>query len=131
MTYEVLTVSDLYEAGRQEDGVPYISERYFAELTNENGRRWRHNFAVSGAINLGYDEYGEGPFFADNRKEAEAKVENLVARIAAHLAKGGSINFDHWYEVRPAFGSDEYIAQGIDYQDWVIERNEARAGHPY
>ena len=126
MRYEVELVSDLYEAGRRDDGHPYVSERYFAQLTNSNGRRWRHNFAVSGAINLGYDdETGEGPYYQDNRVEAQAKVGNLVARIEAHLAAGGSVNFDHWYEVRPAYGSDEYISQGIDYRDFMEEREAA------
>ena len=125
MRYEVQMVSDLYEAGRKDDGHPFIAERYFAQLEDANGRRWRHNAAANSAINLGYDENGEGPYYADNRQEAQNKIGKLVARVNAHLAAGGSINFDHWYEVDPAFGSDEYIGQGIDYRDWVAERGVA------
>ena len=123
--YDVYMDSDLYEAGRQSDGLPFIAERYFAQLQDANGRRWRHRFAMNGAEDLGCDDEGYS-HFADRRAEAQAKIGKLVARVEAHLAAGGSINFDHWYEVRPAFGSDEYIDQGIDYQDWLIERNEAR-----
>ena len=131
MRYDVEMVSDLYEAGRTDDGQPFIAERYFAQLEDANGRRWRHRVAANGAINLGHDENGEGPFYGDNRQDAQAKIGKLVARVVAHLAAGGSVDFDHWYEIDPAFGSEEYVGQGIDARDWQRERNEARVSFPW
>lgn len=123
----VVLVSDLFNVGRQEDGVPFVGERYFAELEDSTGRRWRHRVSADGAVNLGLDEDGYGPYFQDTRAEATARIGKLVARVAAHLAAGGKVDFDHWYEVDPAYGSDAYVGQGIEARRVWEERNNGEA----
>jgi len=120
--FEVGVVSDLFDAGRQDDGQPFIAERFFVELVNVNtGRRWRHNLAINGTKCEYCEETGD-PYFPDLRADATARLERLVARVQQRLAEGGRLDADQWYEVDPVYGSDEYESQGIELQRVFAER---------
>jgi hypothetical protein len=105
--YEVAAVSDLYKVGITEDGADAISERYFVQLEAADGRRWIHAASFDGS-EVKYDEEEGITYFPDNREEANEKAEKLATKVRAHLEAGGVIDFAHWREDRPRYGSDAY-----------------------
>ena len=94
--------ADLYEAGRTEDGTPYTADVYYIVVESKDGKRLAHTkrwwTADKETSPDGFD------FFGDLRKEMKAAAEAVVERIK----EVGSINFDHWEEIQPAYGSDYY-----------------------
>lgn len=120
-TYTAYVASDLFDAGRTEDGTPFIAEVYFVEMENAAGRRFRHDATFSG-VEVMVDEYEGGTYFADRREEAKAKVERLAVRINAALKDGTGVDLSFWEEVDPAYGSDEYIAQGTEAKRAYADR---------
>ena len=48
MTYSFEIVSDLYQAGRTEDGDAYTAEVYYVMAEDEDGNRWQHFAAFPG-----------------------------------------------------------------------------------
>jgi hypothetical protein len=120
-TYTAYATSDLYNAGHSCDGHPFIAECFYVMVENAAGRRFRHQVTFKGAERLVCEETGE-PHFADLREEASAKVERLAARVNAALAAGLALDSGLWYEVDPAYGSDEYQSQGIEAQRAFADR---------
>lgn len=118
MTLTFGIVSDLYEAGIQEDGVPFIAETYYILAEDEYGNRWSHNTRFNGC---GVSTDLEGlPHFTDIRTNAKARAQMLLDRINA---AGGQIDLEHWSEARPAYGSKAYQEYGA-YDDWMEEQME-------
>jgi hypothetical protein len=105
--YEVGVTSDLYKVGITEEGSDAISERFFVMLEAPDGRRWNHLRYFNGSTPM-YDEEDGLPFFPDNREEAKASADALAAKVLAHLKSGGSVDFSHWSEDRPRYGSEAY-----------------------
>ena len=114
MKYQINIASELYDAGNG-----YEAERFFVAATTANGRRFHHEMIVSGVSprNIEGDV-----FFVDVRAEAKEKIYGLARRIENHLRAGGDLDLAHWDEVDPAYGSNEYIAQGVEEQRWLKER---------
>ena len=123
-TYTAHAVSDLYNAGHSCDGHPYIAECFYVVVENARGTRFRHAATFLGAEALFCEETGE-PAFANLRDEASAKAERLAARVNAALASGKGIDWAYWVEIDPAYGSDEYIAQGIEFERAYADRQAA------
>jgi hypothetical protein len=98
--------SDLYVAGRTEDGADYTAEVYFITATNARGDRWRHASSFPGCNPVRDDE--GYTHFADIRAEAQKEANTLMARMQAR----GAINLQHWREDRPVYGSSAYVAYG-------------------
>ena len=121
-TYTAYAASDLYSAGHSWDGHPFIAECFYVMVENAAGRRFRHQATFNGAERLVCEETGE-PHFADLREEASAKAERLAARVNAALAAGLALDSGLWYEVDPAYGSDEYQSQGIEAQRAFADRS--------
>lgn len=115
--------SDLYQAGRSDDGQPYIAECYYVLATDERGNRWRWHETFLGC-RVEHDEEGY-PHFADTREQAKAEVSVLLARMHAHgvhlRTAPGKIG---WEPTRPAYGSPAYEAYGAD-DDIQWERSQA------
>jgi hypothetical protein len=114
--------SDLYVAGRNEDGQDFTAEVYFITATDERGNRWRHGHVFPGCR----PEVSEDPdggycctHFNDVRNEAMAEAERLLNRIET----AGKVNLDHWREDRPMYGSRACVEYG-QYDDWMEERRE-------
>lgn len=95
--------SELYEAGRQDDGVPFIAEVYFVQAEYPNGERLDHHARFYGC-KVEHDDEGF-PYFADVRDVAQAHAGHLLNRI---LEGGGAINRAFWSQGRPVYGSDAY-----------------------
>lgn len=114
MKYQINIGSELYDAGEG-----FEAERFFVVATTPKGRRFHHEMIISGASprNIEGDV-----FFVDVRAEAKEKLYGLVRRIENHLRAGGDLDFAHWDEVDPAYGSNEYLVQGIEDQRWFEER---------
>jgi len=132
-TYSAYATSDLYDAGRDCDGHPFIAERYYVLIENKAGRRFRHVATWNGTKLLVCDETGD-PCFPDLREEARVKAERLANAVNAALEKGQdipgtgvdgtSLDWNYWDEVDPAYGSDEYVSQGIEAQRAHADRYE-------
>jgi hypothetical protein len=104
---EFAIVSDLYVAGRTEEGREYTAEVYFVMAEDEQGNRWTH-YAHFPGCEVGTDDEGL-PFFSDVRDVAKARAGHLLDRI---LESGGAMNLSHWRDTSPAYGSAAYIAYG-------------------
>jgi len=121
MNYTAHTSSDLYVAGKTEDGEDYTAEVFFVVIENAAGRRFCHKEQFKGCAVV-YNQHDFEPFFEDRREWAEAKADILTARVNAR--KGG-INFDHWDEIDPRYGSTEYILQGTEADRAAAEKQAA------
>lgn len=120
-TYTAYATSDLYNAGFSCDGHPFIAECFYVTIENAAGRRFRHQVTFKGAESLVCEDTGE-PYFANLREEASAKAERLAGRVNAALSAGRALDSGLWYEVDPAYGSDEYQSQGIELQRAFADR---------
>jgi hypothetical protein len=123
-TYTAYATSDLFDAGRTEDGTPFIAEVFYVAMENEAGRRFHHNSSFSG-VEVLVDEYEGGKYFSDRREEATAKAERLAQRVNAALKAGHGVDLALWNEVDPAYGSDEYVAQGTEAKRAFADRTAA------
>lgn len=123
-TYHAYMGSDLVNFGADADGRPFIAETYYVVIENADGRRYRHEARFPGAERYLID--GE-PCFADLREPAIYAATLLAGRINAALAIGQRLNREYWDEIDPAYGSLEYVSQGIEEQRWATERMEALA----
>jgi hypothetical protein len=123
--YEAIVASDLYNAGNQDDGQPFIAEVYYVVVENERGRRFAHKARFKGTAPRFCNETGEGPFFPDLRGEAFDKAAALGNRIAAALRAGRKLDASHWSEIDPAYASKEYEAQGTEFQRWLEDKESA------
>ena len=112
--YEAIVASDLYHAGNQDDGRPFIAEVYYVVVENGRGRRFAHKARFKGTAPRFCDETGEGPFFPDLRGEAFDKAAALGNRVAAALRAGRKLDPFQWTEIDPAYASEEYQSQGTE-----------------
>jgi len=120
-TYNAYVASDLYNAGYACDGHPFIADCFYVLVENEAGRRFRHQVIFNGTQKLVCEETGDACFH-DLREEASAKAERLAQRVNAALKAGVALDSACWYEVDPAYGSDEYEAQGTEAQRLFAEK---------
>lgn len=121
-TYTAYVASDLYSAGHSCDGQPFIAECFYVLVENEAGRRFRHGANFRSTEAMICDETGD-TCFLDLRQKASAGAERLAVRVNAALAAGLALDPSCWYEVDPAYGSDEYQSQGIEAQRAFDDRN--------
>lgn len=113
--YSAYAASDLFNAGYGCDGHPFIADQYYVVIENAAGRRFRHVATFNGTERLVCEDTGDS-CFPDLREEASAKAERLAARVNAAFAAGKNVDWTYWGEVDPAYGSDEFIFQGIEAQ---------------
>ena len=110
--FQVAAVSDLYEAGRTNDGTQYSAECFYVVVENGAGRRWASYNCFKGA-EVVVDEEGS-VFFPDVREAASAAAEALAAATNQILGSGAKLSLEDWYEIDPAYGSRAYQADGIE-----------------
>lgn len=113
-------VSDLYSAGRAEDGTDFHAEVYYIQAQSEIGLRWNHPAAFHGAKRH-TDEDG-WPYFEDMREVACRKAEILLVQIQRFHASHG-IDLDKWHPAPAAYGSPAYGPQ----DEWDRMDDEERA----
>ena len=123
-TYIAYAASDLYQAGVSCDGHPYIAEKYYVLIENEAGRRFRHNKSFAGVEVIECEETGETGF-QDVRNEVKAIVNELIIKVNAALASGQRLTSSCWFEIDPAYGSDEYVNQGTEAERCFAEKQAA------
>jgi hypothetical protein len=119
--FEAVVVSDLYLAGRQEDGVPFHAELYYVQVEADDGRRWAHSTVMKGC-RVEIDEEDGYSAFIDIREEVLPVLKRLAAKVNAHLAKGGKLDKGHWDERSPAYGSEAYINSGAELETIMWEK---------
>lgn len=113
-------VSDLYCAGRAEDGTDYTAEVYYIQAELESGLRWNHPAAFHGAKRHTDDE--GWPHFEDVRETARRHADALLIQIQRYHELRG-INLDKWHEAPTAYGSPAYGPQ----DEWDRMDDEERA----
>ena len=118
--FQVAAVSDLFDAGRTNDGERFSAEVYYVVVENNAGRRWASYDRFYGARRVVDDEGWVG--FDDLREEASAAAEALASATRRVLESGGKLSVEDWYQVDPAYGSKAYQADGIE----EIRRTEDR-----
>lgn len=100
--------TDLYLAGRTEDGQEYHAESYYVTATDDEGYVFAHDQVFHGC-RTGKDDEG-WPWFEDVREEAKAGATRLLERIrAAGVDKVDGR--EHWTLQRASYGSKAY-------EDW-------------
>jgi hypothetical protein len=112
--------SEVFEAGRTEDGHPFIAERYYVEVSNGYGLRFRHSWTFSGVTPV-TDEDGY-TYYADHREQAQKRAQKLVDRVNHALSFGYVLSEDCWREDAPVYGSDHYINSGEEAQRAYADR---------
>jgi len=110
--FQVGVVSDLFDAGRTNDGEVFAAEVYYVVVENGAGRRWASYDRFYGARRVVDDEGWVG--FDDLREEASAAAEALAAAIEKVLAAGGKLSYEDFHQIDPAYGSRAYQADGIE-----------------
>jgi len=110
MALQVSVTSDLYVAGRTEDGDAYTAEAYFVMAEAEDGSRLFHSVAFRGC-EARWDAEEGFAYFRDIREETRGRAQALADRISVHLAAGGRLCEDHWVEGDPAYGSEAFQAK--------------------
>jgi hypothetical protein len=110
--FQVAAVSDLFDAGRTNDGEVFAAEVYYVVVENGAGRRWASYDRFYGARRVVDDEGWVG--FDDLREEASAAAEALAAATNQVLVSGGKLSLEDWYQIDPAYGSRAYQADGIE-----------------
>ncbi len=112
--------SDLYAAGRTEDGEDFVAKCYYVVAENERGRRWRHQDTFRGVI-VRHTE--EGPAFVDNSTEAFGHAQRIVETCQRPRVVAIPVE-TQWIEIDPAYGSEAYTAAEADIV--LRERADAR-----
>jgi hypothetical protein len=116
--------TELFHAGLNDDGHPFVAEQYFVGIENQRGRRFVHQ-AIFKGTKQEWCEYSGDPHFPDLRESAKADAQRLCDRVNAAIAAGKEIDEQYWCEIDPAYGSDEYLSQGTEHKRWAAERAEA------
>jgi hypothetical protein len=101
--------SDLYVAGRSDDGTDYTAEVYLVIVEFADGQRWAHSRTFPGC-NVEQDEEGYS-HFGDIRVAAEADASRLADRVRAALTAGRVLNDAHWNDYYPVYGSRPYLEE--------------------
>jgi len=117
---EVEISSDVYCAGKTEDGYPYTAEVFYVVAVFPNGRRIAHSSTFR-SCEVEQNEEGYN-IFISIKDEAFSKVERLCSRIQKCLVNGGKLDMTYWDEINPVYGSDYYINSGEEENVMALEK---------
>lgn len=81
-------------------------EFYYSSIIAEfkNGARYQlRNSEIEHAYENSYGFYQQRDI-----AEVDKKQHKRITKINKHLAAGGSLNMDHWFELMPRYGSEAY-----------------------
>jgi hypothetical protein len=106
-----------------EDGDKIIKEAFLVWLTLEDGTRYQHERIFSPALRLD-EETGCEHIDRFEQAECKLKAEHLAARVRNALDYGRWPDLNRWTEIEPAYGSEQYQAQGIEAERAAAERQE-------
>jgi hypothetical protein len=95
-------------------------EVYFVQITNPQGRRFQHERRFPSATV--YSCEVDGWTKLAPLPGALQAAQRLAERVNQALATGRRLDRASWREVDPAYGSEEYVAQGIEHDRRAAER---------
>jgi hypothetical protein len=121
-TFTAFVGYDFYEAGKSCDGHPYIASKFYVMVENEAGRRFRHTASFPSVQVKEWD--GEN-IFVNIGEESKDIADGLAKKVNAALQAGKKLDQNYWFEIDPAYGSDEYVAQGTEANRVFEERQAA------
>jgi hypothetical protein len=123
MNYILEVVSDLYVAGRTEDGEDYTAAMYYVTATANDGTRYRHENTFPGcSVERDCDDDGYPiTCYMDIREFAVEEAERLIAEIEA----AGELDMDVWTQTYSVYGSAAYVRNGEEEEQAMRERAEA------
>jgi hypothetical protein len=102
--------SDLYVAGRTEDGEQYTAEVYLVCAEFADGSVYAHVERFKGCKVEQVDTEDESfTAFVDIREEQKAKAEKLAARVNQCVATGRKLDPQFWTFHRTVYGSSAYL----------------------
>lgn len=95
-------------------------EVYFVQITNAQGRRFRHetNFPSAKPYRCEMDGWTK----LEPLPGAFQAAQRLADRVNQALAAGRPLGRASWREVDPAYGSEEYAQQDIEQERYFAER---------
>ncbi|QOI70975.1 hypothetical protein pEaSNUABM50_00035 [Erwinia phage pEa_SNUABM_50] len=93
---DVYVRSDLVSNGRNEFGTEQEKTEYYIIAESSSGQRIRLD-----SVSIVNREYTDS--------QCTEYLERIVTKIKNHLAGGGKLNLDYWYEIDPCYGSQRYI----------------------
>jgi len=122
MGYTYRVESELYVAGKCEEGRDYTAEAYYVVAEAPDGKSYSKGWFPGCESKVHYDEdFGEGfHYFADIREEAKAEAEALLAKSSEE----DPTKADGWIFLRNAYESEAYA----NY-DSYSEYRDARYGY--
>jgi hypothetical protein len=109
------------QRGKGEFG-PLVYDTWCVDITSPKGRRFRHSARFPTAKVEMSDLDGWDVLIRID--DAEGAAQRLADRVNAAIKAGQRLNMDHWTEIDPAYGSEEYIAQGIEAERAFADRGE-------
>ena len=100
--------SDVYEAGRDEDGEMVYGEEFYVFAEMEDGTRYRHNHSFNDTVWVNIEDqedYGVGGFYDRDKNKAVFEVVALMQKVE----NTGIIDIKkYWSRLSPAYGSQAY-----------------------
>lgn len=104
--------SDLYVAGRTDDGEEYTAEVYLVCAEFENGEVYAHVERFKGCKVEQVDTEDDSfTAFIDIREEQKAKAERLALRVRQCVATGRKLDPQFWTFHRTVYGSRAYLQE--------------------
>jgi hypothetical protein len=120
-TFTAFVGYDFYEAGKSCDGHPYIASKFYVMVENEAGRRFRHTASFP---SVQVQEWEGENIFVNIGEESKDIADSLAKKVNAALQASKQLDQNYWFEIDPAYGSDEYIAQDTESQRLFAEKQE-------
>jgi predicted regulator of Ras-like GTPase activity (Roadblock/LC7/MglB family) len=112
MILDVRVESDLYVAGRTEDGGDYTAEVFLVCAEFENGEVYAHVQRFKGCkVEQVETEDDSFTAFIDIREEQKAKAERLAQRVRVCIESGRHLDQAFWAFHRTVYGSTAYLAE--------------------
>jgi hypothetical protein len=109
---DVGVCSDLYIAGRTEDGEDYTAEVYLVCVEFADGTVYAHKERFKGCkVEEWADDYDYGTAFIDIREEQEEKANKLASRVRNCVATGRRLDPQFWTFHRTVYGSTAYLQE--------------------
>jgi hypothetical protein len=109
---DVRVESDLYVAGRDEDGqeIHGLSYKVVAEFEGGEAYHHEHTFPTVKLEAIWCDAISEMVQCNSLDPESQkAKAERLCARVHKHVKQGGKIDMNHWQFHRTIYGTSAYL----------------------
>jgi len=104
--------SDVYQAGRDEDGEAVYGEVFYVYAELSDGSRYAHHHAFQDTswVDWDFGDY-EGDFDgpAGGYKHDGGKAEAAASALAAKVEAAGDIDLAYWARLDSAYGSTAYL----------------------